>query len=53
MEINNLLGQTVYNSTMNTTKKTIDLSTLEKGVYFVKILDENNNLIDVQKVVYH
>jgi len=53
VEINNLLGQTVYVSTMNTTKKTIDLSTLENGVYFVKILDENNNVVDIQKVVYH
>jgi len=51
--INNLLGQTVYVSKMNTTKKTIDLSTLENGVYFVKILDENNNVVDIQKVVYH
>jgi hypothetical protein len=53
VEINNLLGQTVYVSTMNTTKKTIDLSTLENGVYFVKILDENSNVIDIQKVIYY
>ncbi len=53
VEINNLLGQTVHTSTMNVTKKTIDLSTLENGVYFVKILDENSHVIDIQKVVYY
>lgn len=54
IEINNLLGQTVYTNSINSTNNSIDLSSLgNKGVYFVKVLDENNNLIDVQKVIYH
>jgi hypothetical protein len=54
IEINNLLGQTVYTNSINSTNNSIDLSSLgNKGNYFVKVLDENNNLIDVQKVIYH
>jgi len=54
IEINNLLGQTVYVNSINSTNNSIDLSSLgNKGVYFVKVLDESNNLIDVQKVIYH
>ena len=51
IEINNLLGQIVY---VNSINNSIDLSSLgNKGVYFVKVLDENNNVVDVQKVVYY
>lgn len=54
IEINNLLGQTVYTNSINSTNNSIDLSGLgNKGVYFVKVLDENNNVVDVQKVVYY
>ena len=54
IEINNLLGQTVYTNSLNPTNNLIDLSSLgNKGIYFVKVLDENSNVIDVQKVVYY
>jgi len=54
IEVNNLLGQTVYTNSINSTNNSIDLSSLgNKGIYFVKVLDENNNVVDVQKVVYY
>lgn len=54
IEVNNLLGQTVYANSINSTNNFIDLSSVgKKGVYFVKVLDKNSSVIDVQKVVYH
>lgn len=47
IEIYNLLGQLVvsFNDT-----NTIDISSVDQGVYFVKVIDENGN-IGSQKVV--
>ncbi|NND23406.1 MAG: T9SS type A sorting domain-containing protein, partial [Acidimicrobiia bacterium] len=47
IEIYNQLGQLVFS---NTGTKTIDISSLEQGIYFVKIMDEYGN-VSSKKVV--
>jgi Flp pilus assembly pilin Flp len=47
IEIYNLLGQLVNS---NTNQNIIDISSVDLGVYFVKVMDENGN-IGTQKVV--
>ena len=41
-EIINLLGKVELSGKTNSKKSTIDISTLSNGVYFLKILSENN-----------
>jgi len=52
LSIRNMIGQVVYNesvSVSNTLTKSIDLSNLEKGIYFVSL--ENGVNREVQKVI--
>lgn len=41
-----LLGKTILTQTPNTRMTTLDLSTLEKGVYFIRILSEDGSTIE-------
>jgi photosystem II stability/assembly factor-like uncharacterized protein len=46
LNIYNMLGELVYDeSNINSTKKLFDLSNLNNGVYFVKIVSENKSFI--------
>jgi hypothetical protein len=47
IELYNLLGQLVKS---NTNQISIDISSVDQGIYFVKVMDENGN-IGTQKVV--
>ena len=47
IEIYNLLGQLVQS---NTDQVSIDISSVDQGIYFVKVMDENGN-VGTQKVV--
>ncbi len=47
--IKNLIGQTVYASVVNTTNLSIDITSFEKGVYFV--IMENNGKVLSQKLI--
>ncbi len=40
----NVLGECVFQSTINNRQSTIDMSTFAKGIYFVRIEDENRNV---------
>lgn len=48
VSISNVLGQEVFSTVTNNNTLTADLSNVEKGIYFVKI--NNNNNISVKKV---
>ncbi len=53
-EINifDVTGKTVYNSTINKSNETIDLNTWTgKGVYFIKIYDKQSQQIENRKIV--
>lgn len=43
MEIYNLMGQNVFNQSINASKTTIN-SSLKSGIYVVKVVDGNNNV---------
>ena len=47
--IRNMLGQTIYTGTMNTSTMSFDLSNVNKGVYFVNI--SNDSFETTEKVV--
>lgn len=51
LEIFTISGQKVYQETLNTTKTTLNLSTLSSGVYVVKLT--SNQLQKVVKLVLH
>jgi uncharacterized repeat protein (TIGR03803 family) len=52
IKIVNMLGQEVFNGIMNTQLYDISTQTWDnKGVYFVKIYDESNNLINTKKII--
>ena len=44
IEIYNVLGETIYQNNHVINKLQIDVKTLEKGVYFIKTTDKNNNI---------
>lgn len=44
IEIFNVLGERIYKSLVTNTKFEIDLSSLPKGVYFIRIIDEQNTI---------
>jgi hypothetical protein len=47
LNIYNMLGELVYvESNINSTKKLFDLSSLNNGVFFVKIVSENKSLTE-------
>jgi len=41
IQITNVLGELVYSNNINSNSTTIDLSSLDKGVYFVKVKNDN------------
>ena len=47
IQIYNLLGQLVKS---NSNQNTIDISSVDQGIYFIKVIDENGNF-GSQKVV--
>lgn len=52
IEIVNTLGQVVFNQPMNTQQYTIALNTWTgTGMYFVKIYDASNNLLNTKKII--
>ncbi len=46
IKVMNVLGECVFQSTINTRQSTIDMSSLSKGIYFVRIEDENRNVVN-------
>jgi len=54
IEIVNTLGQVVFNQPMNTQQYNVSLNTWSgTGVYFVKIYDASNNLLNTKKLFYN
>lgn len=52
IEIVNTLGQVVFNQPMNTQQYNVALNTWSgTGVYFVKIYDASNNLMNTKKII--
>jgi hypothetical protein len=52
LQIINTLGQTMYTSPINTQTSYIDLTTWTgNGLYFVQIIDPQNNIIENRKIV--
>jgi hypothetical protein len=52
LNINNSLGQEVYSTSVNQQIQNVDLSTWSgNGVYFVHLIDNTNNTIDIRKIV--
>ncbi len=52
IEIVNTLGQVVFNQPMNTQQYNVPLNTWSgTGVYFVKIYDSSNNLLNTKKII--
>ena len=51
-KITNTLGQTIYSNSINKQSENIQLnSNLENGIYFIQIIDNLNNTIDVSKII--
>ena len=44
IEITNITGQTIMKKEVNTNQLTMDLSTYEKGIYFIKIVKNNKSV---------
>lgn len=52
IKIVNSLGQEVFNGVMNTQQYVVPLNTWSgKGVYFVKIYDATNNVVNTKKII--
>jgi hypothetical protein len=52
IKIVNTLGQEVFNGAMNTQQYVVPLNTWSgQGVYFVKIYDGSNNLVNTKKII--
>lgn len=52
IEIVNTLGQVVFNQPMNTQQYTVALNTWSgTGIYFVKIYDASNSLLNTKKII--
>jgi hypothetical protein len=49
VSVHNVLGQTVYSSTINTMSTTVDLSLFDKGIYTIELKD--NNTTYTEKVI--
>ncbi|MAW21196.1 MAG: hypothetical protein CMD16_02225 [Flavobacteriales bacterium] len=47
--VNNMLGQTVYSSSINTSSTIVDLTSFDKGIYTIEL--KNNNTTYTEKVV--
>ncbi|MGE0638153.1 MAG: choice-of-anchor B family protein [Bacteroidia bacterium] len=51
LQITNLSGQLVQQSTINNSQSTIDISALSKGIYIIKINDSKGQTLHVEKLV--
>jgi len=58
LKVVNALGEVVYQSTISNTtdgrtgqQSTIDISKYAKGIYFVRITDENKNVVNRKIVI--
>jgi hypothetical protein len=52
IRVKNLLGQNLYSSAINNNSNTIDLSTIgTTGIYFIEIIDNENNTISSKKII--
>jgi len=52
IKITNMLGQEVFNQPMNTQQYVVPLNTWSgQGIYFVKIYDASNNLMNTKKII--
>ncbi len=51
IEIKNSLGQQMFYNDINTQMFNIDISQWTTGLYFVNVLDSNNQVIDTKKIV--
>ena len=52
LRIQNILGQTVFNQVVNQQFFNLDVTSWTgKGIYFLSVLDKENNLIDIRKIV--
>ena len=51
INIFNSLGQNVYTSKVQADNNTINTSGLKKGIYFIKIIDENGNVLVSKKIL--
>jgi hypothetical protein len=49
INVKNVIGQTVYSSTINTMSTTVDLSSFDKGIYTIELKD--NNTTYTEKVI--
>lgn len=51
LKITNTLGQIVVSSELNKNVSDIDINNLYRGVYFIQLVNPENNLISIKKVI--
>jgi len=51
VHILNVLGKTVYSSTCRHSTENIDLSDVPDGIYYIQIVDRQNRLVSVKRIV--
>ena len=52
IKINNMLGQEVFNKPMDTQQNVIPLNTWTgRGIYFIKIINSENDVINIKKII--
>ena len=50
-ELNNILGENLIDRSLISTSNTIDLSNYSKGVYVYKLLDSDNEIVKIGKII--
>jgi len=49
--ISNTLGQTIYTNSIKNQIENISLnSKIENGIYYIQLIDNKNNVIDISKI---
>ncbi len=51
MEIYNVLGEKMQSEAITNNQSTINISSLSKGMYFVRLIDADNNVLYTQRVI--
>ena len=51
LKVSNMLGQEVYSTVINKPQFTVTKTWQGSGIYFVKVYDENNNVVAVKKII--
>lgn len=51
IKITNNIGQEVFQSTINQQQFDINLSSWNRGIYFLHIIDSNSNILEIKKIV--